>query len=160
LPMLAMMSTTCLVLCVGATFIFAQSPTYVGYERCKDCHPKQYQSWSRHAHSRAFAPLQVDHRRDGKCVVCHATGTERGQLLEHVQCEACHGPGSLYKGPTVMSKGLFNKDRERQRKVAAEAGLRPIDERTCLRCHGKERPGGHPPARPFEYAEALHEVRH
>ncbi|MGQ9654700.1 MAG: multiheme c-type cytochrome [Thermodesulfobacteriota bacterium] len=138
----------------------AGEPTYVGYERCKDCHPRQYETWKRHAHSRAFASLRAGRQKDAKCVVCHSTGTEKGQILEDVQCEACHGPGSLYKGPTIMSKGMFRKDREAQRRLAAQAGLTPIEEAICLRCHGKERPPGHPPARPFEYPRALETVRH
>ncbi len=138
----------------------AEGPTYVGYQRCKDCHPRQYETWKRHAHSRAFAPLQAGRQKDAKCVVCHCTGTEKGQILEDVQCEACHGPGSLYKGPTIMSKGMFRKDPEAQRRLAAEAGLTPIEEGICLRCHGKDRPPGHPPARPFEYPRALERVRH
>ncbi len=138
----------------------AGEPTYVGYERCKDCHPGQYETWRRHAHSRAFARLEPGRQKDAKCVVCHATGTEKGQILEGVQCEACHGPGSLYKGPTIMSKGRFKRDREAQRRLAVEAGLTPIDEGICSRCHGKERPTGHPPARPFQYPDALQRVRH
>ena len=93
-------------------------------------------------------------------MACHGTGAPKGVILENVQCEACHGPGSLYKGAHIMSKWKYKQDPETQRKLAVEAGMTPIDERVCLRCHGKERPGGHLPARAFVYSDALKKVNH
>jgi hypothetical protein len=77
-----------------------------------------------------------------------------------VQCEACHGPGSLYKSPKVMSKGRYRKDPMGQRKLAVEASLVLQDKGVCLGCHDAERPAGHSPARPFDFDDAYQRVKH
>jgi mono/diheme cytochrome c family protein len=80
--------------------------------------------------------------------------------MEGVQCEACHGPGSLYKSPKIMSRSKFKKDPQGQRKLAMEAGLVLGSEEVCLKCHGQKRPEGHPPAKPFNFQEAFKKIDH
>ena len=61
-------------------------------------------------------------------------------VFEGVQCEACHGPGSLYKSAKIMSKKKYKTDREAQHKLALEAGLIIPTEETCVGCHNKKSP--------------------
>lgn len=88
----------------------------------------------------------------GECLQCHVTGwgTPSGYQLEvdetdkkaviknnglkSVSCEACHGPGSLYKGKKVM-KAIHNGEQD-----AASLGLTYPDEKICLGCHNKKSP--------------------
>ncbi len=79
---------------------------YVGIAACRECHGDRYAHWKETRHAKAYKTL-VDRRRqfDGDCVPCHALAFEcEGELIDwtalksftNVQCEACHGPGSLH----------------------------------------------------------------
>ena len=89
---------------------------HVGADACRPCHQKEYDQWSRTPHAVAFAVLAKDGRSgDPECLRCHTTGFGllRGfgdamatAVLTGVQCETCHGPGSLHaKDP--QKKGLI-----------------------------------------------------
>jgi hypothetical protein len=78
--------------------------TRIGAEKCKVCHKVQFASWSESAHARRDPPLD---------------------------CEGCHGPGSEYKGMSVM------KDPAK----ATAAGLVRPDEAFCSTCHTGVIPG-------------------
>jgi hypothetical protein len=142
----------------------ADTALYVGYGKCRTCHLEQFNSWERSAHATAMESLPRDQRREGRCLVCHSTGfgeaAAQGRVFEQVQCEACHGPGSLYKSPTIMSKGEYRANPQRQEDLAREAGLSPMGEQTCRPCHGGTLPEGHPVPRPFDYRTALQKIRH
>ena len=96
---------------------------------------------------------EKDYTKDAKCLACHTTGygkpggypalvadkpwtdeeKERAAALEGVQCESCHGPGSLYapykdehedyKRPDIMKLGLIHPDAE-----------------SCKTCHNTDNP--------------------
>jgi hypothetical protein len=142
----------------------AESPHYLGVQACRECHIDPFRAWEKSGHARAMDRLPRDRKKDGRCLGCHATGygepASGGNVFENVQCEACHGPGSLYKSPRIMSKGKYRENLEAQRRLAQEAGLTPITEEVCLRCHGKERPEAHVSGKPFDYRDALTKVRH
>jgi|Deesub1362B_J571_1020462.scaffolds.fasta_scaffold03511_2 hypothetical protein len=147
------------VLVLGSSS-FAADANYVGYKKCKGCHSYQFKAWKAFKHAKASEVLKEDQRKDPACMKCHGTGAEQGAVLEGVQCEACHGPGSLYKSPKIMSKSKYKKDPEGQRAKAVQAGLVLQEEKVCLKCHGQDRPEGHPPAKPFNYKEAYPKVAH
>ncbi|MSR83915.1 MAG: hypothetical protein EXS58_13495 [Candidatus Latescibacteria bacterium] len=103
----------------------------------------------------------ADPQKDGKCLKCHLTaygvdaalivkGTtpeEKGFVAEEgVQCESCHGPGSLYKSRKTM------KDKT----AAVAAGLIIPDEKLCKTCHNPESPS----YKEFNYAEAKKKIEH
>lgn len=85
------------------------SNRYLGLGACESCHPDAFDVYiqTRHAHAYATLSEQFVHR-DTNCVGCHVTGWEdrggfsgvryRGSRVDliDVQCEACHGPGSLH----------------------------------------------------------------
>ena len=82
---------------------------YVGVAECLSCHPETETYWENDFHAHAWETL-VEQKKtfDAECVSCHVTGYGQagGSLLgqtkdrEDVQCEACHGPGSLHAEST------------------------------------------------------------
>ncbi|KYF82372.1 hypothetical protein BE17_47015 [Sorangium cellulosum] len=89
--------------------------SYIGIDACTNCHDEERKVFDGTAHARAYATLQQDFKEFNlDCVSCHVTGygkpggstvTHNASLL-NVQCEECHGPGSLHaKDPE--KKGLI-----------------------------------------------------
>jgi hypothetical protein len=114
--------------------------TYVGVAACFDCHEDTRPFWEKTAHGHAWATLEKQNKTfDVECVSCHltgygrATGSTLGQTAgrENVQCEACHGPGSLH----IAAEGDQVK----------RTILRKPSEAACAVCHNPH----HSPA--FEY---------
>jgi hypothetical protein len=109
---------------------------YVGAKGCQACHsnpPRDFfHDWLASRHARAFEALRGKEKTDPECLSCHATGNGKetapgvtAKDLLGVQCEACHGPGSLYRFQGVM------KDRQ----AALAGGMIIPTRKTCLRCH-------------------------
>ncbi len=88
-------------------------PSYVGTEACSDCHQDQVDFWKQTRHAGAWKTL-VDRGQqfDYDCIGCHVTGWQQpgGSNLAHndnlrdVQCETCHGPGSIHVAKGGMEK--------------------------------------------------------
>ncbi|MFO0755761.1 MAG: multiheme c-type cytochrome [Byssovorax sp.] len=86
---------------------------YIGVDACTDCHDDARKFWDKTAHAGAYATLQKDFKEFNlDCVNCHVTGYGRAggstvtfnEKLQNVQCEECHGPGSLHaKSPKDKS---------------------------------------------------------
>ncbi len=142
----------------------------------------QLGQWEKTSHSKAFAVLGeakakeiagklkiADAQKDGKCLTCHATAHgvpaekvvapkpgKKGFVVEDgVQCEECHGPGSLYKSSKVM------KDRD----ASIAAGMTVPDEKFCAKCHGSKDnaalvTAGHKPFDKFDFKEAWPKIEH
>jgi hypothetical protein len=82
---------------------------FVGVSTCEGCHQKQASFWRTTRHSNAYRTL-VDKERQFtlECVGCHVTGYEQPggsnvtdvAELKDVQCENCHGPGSIHSKTT------------------------------------------------------------
>lgn len=113
-------------------------PTYVGAKKCQVCHIETYNAWKTTKHARALEALGSEKANSPGCLRCHTTGFADGGYgteptvvdLAGVQCEACHGAGSLFSRSSVM----------RQPKLSRELGLMPVDSTTCIRCHNEESP--------------------
>ena len=94
-----------------------------------------------------------DYRKDAKCLPCHTTGyglpggypalvagkswneeeSKRAKKLGGVQCESCHGPGSL--------ANVFKKDNEEYKRAEVYAlGMHAPDKKACIGCHNGEGP--------------------
>jgi hypothetical protein len=137
----------------------AQDPAYEGGRSgCRRCHLKQYRSWERTPHAKAYETLPEESRGDANCVKCHTTGYGKSTgftsiadtpTLVGVGCEVCHGPGSLYKDKEVMES----------RDASVAAGLLIPDESTCTACHNSESPS-FPGSFNFEEmkAEGVHDI--
>lgn len=79
--------------------------SYVGGNQCEECHDDAYAFWKTTGHAGAYETLEVDFKEFNlDCVGCHVTGYEKPggstvtfvEGLKDVQCESCHGPGSLH----------------------------------------------------------------
>jgi len=106
---------------------------FVGDGACTSCHKNAMTFWKKTIHAQAWKTLvDVGKQADDKCVSCHVTGF--GQVggsslgftkhLENVQCETCHGPGSLHV------KGEGNE--------VPLAIRRDTPESTCTTCHTEQ----------------------
>ena len=123
--------------------------SYVGAEKCKMCHKAQFTAWEQTPHAKAWAALKPEEQTKAECTVCHMTGKlEDGTAITGIACEACHGPGSDYKSPKIMSKTKFAADKAAALKDAVAAGLVMPTAETCVRCHKEE---GNPNFKPFDF---------
>lgn len=102
---------------------------YVGQATCLECHSEAAAFAKTNAHGHAWQTLQAANKtRDLDCVPCHVTGfgqpggSTLGQLgnLTAVQCESCHGPGSLHAADPA---------------AGPKSHLRAVTEATCTACH-------------------------
>jgi len=89
--------------------------SYVGVEKCSECHPKPRKVWDATPHAHAYATLQKDFKEYNlECTSCHVTGYGKPggstvaytDKLQNVGCEECHGPGSLHSADE-KKKGLI-----------------------------------------------------
>jgi len=169
-------SLSVIVLLVLSMIAFAaDKPEYVGASKCKTCHKAekngaQYLKWESKKHSKAYESLKSDEAKkkaevmgvkdplkDEKCLSCHTTAygaknvAKSFKIEEGVSCEACHGPGSLYKKSSIM----------KDHKKSVEAGMvAKVDEKICAQCHKKDTPGHENKFTTFEkeFAKIAHPV--
>ncbi len=83
----------------------AGQASFVGVEICSTCHEEPKKVWDATGHAHAYATLEKQFKEANlDCVGCHVTGYDKpgGSTVTHVgdlkdvQCEVCHGPGSLH----------------------------------------------------------------
>lgn len=126
---------------------YTQEPKYVGNNKCKMCHSKQFKPWQESGHAKAFDKLDAQAKANPQCNSCHITGSTD---LQGVQCEACHGPGSEY------SKSLtIHKDKA---KAKAAGQIDKPGEESCKKCHNDKVPVQY--AKPFNFKERVARIAH
>jgi hypothetical protein len=102
-------------------------------ETCGDCHRHEanLEFWQKTGHAHAWKTLvDVNKQWSFDCIKCHVTGygEKGGSAMAHVegltdvQCEVCHGPGSLHAA------------KPKQVKIPTAAP----GEKLCLTCHTPE----------------------
>lgn len=139
-------------------------PAFVGVKICKMCHSTAakgeiYEKWVASSHSKAFANLPTESKKNAKCLACHVTGAgktggydaaaKNAADLEGVTCEACHGPASEYKA-------IHNKDKAK----ALTLGLVMPGEAFCKGCHAAAVPEGHKALPKFDFAASAKKIEH
>ena len=129
-----------------------KQPVYVGARVCAKCHEgkgmgHQYSKWLASKHAQAYGVLaQPESKKIAQlsgipqepqeaamCLGCHATGAHAEawekdptfSVLDGVQCEKCHGPGSEYVDVSLMT----NKE------AAIKSGLTIPTIQDCMNCH-------------------------
>ncbi len=167
-----------MVLALGMTCAGGEPP-YDGRRKCVSCHKSQAESWEQTAHARAMESLapgekaeakrqagldpDEDYTGDPDCVGCHTTGYGRDggyeiddpdEHLADVGCEACHGPGSVYRRLHRKHGDRFERHGETfPRAELVEAGQDFEFEERCNACHlnyaGSSWPGAREPYTPF-----------
>ncbi len=181
-------AATAVTILPGGTDEGTDEAKFVGNKKCKMCHKKEYESWLETKKAKTFDPLKPgqaseakqkhnldpakDYTKDEGCLACHATGygkpggyfnpdpndekaVKNAKKLEGVGCESCHGPGGEY---TKLHKEIKKSKRTYKDEEMYAAGLKKIEEATCVRCHNDKSPT----YQPFDYEkqkeEGLHEV--
>ena len=129
----------------------AKAAEYVGINKCKMCHLKQYKEWHETRHASALVNLQ---KADAKaaadmsaklkvelkgspaqtegCVGCHVTGfhlaggypaadSAKTAAVSNMTCEGCHGPGSLHAAAPVAMKKTLIN--------------KAVSANMCMQCH-------------------------
>ncbi|MBN2082804.1 hypothetical protein JW859_11455 [bacterium] len=118
-------------------------------KKCGMCHKDQAAAWQEWPMASSWDKLSAEEQQDENCIPCHVTGYgqpggwisfEETPQLTGIQCEACHGPGTLHMKVPI-------KDVE-----AKKASLAIPDEANCLQCHIEE---GNPNFKEFKYDEAV-----
>jgi hypothetical protein len=159
------------------SLVAADTPKYVGAKKCKMCHMSkkrgdQWGIWEDSKHSKAYETLANEHskkvakeegisgdpQKADQCLKCHVTAhgvaaskkESSFSMEEGVGCEACHGPGSEYKGMKVM------KDLAAGKVEPKTVGFIPGKKETCLGCHNEESPT----YKPFKYEEDYKKIAH
>lgn len=152
----------------------AEIPFYVGQAVCADCHdrhrdttpcwlddiPKHDRSYGalvkpKAEHIAMVSGIAGDPARSRICLGCHATGSDAGarwqtdsfNVADGVQCEACHGPGSLHverycedggsRGAAVNVGGTLSHalTGSRPRPVQDRTWIQRGDQTQCAACH-------------------------
>lgn len=142
------------LLTVGVGFLqkaAGEEPAYIGVAKCKLCHSKQHKVWSGSKHAKAFEDLKPAEQKNPKCLGCHVTGYRQTQQvtpeMAGIQCESCHGPGSLYI--KIHPRG----DKEGARKAGLIAHP---DTESCKTCHNPESPT----FEGFDYTKLWDQIKH
>ncbi|MDP2961994.1 MAG: cytochrome c family protein [Sulfurimicrobium sp.] len=106
---------------------------YVGNTKCRMCHREFFVGRKHDAHDFALKSItKLPSGNNPRCLICHSTGYgvpggfisfEKTPRLSDVQCEGCHGPGSVH---------VANRD-----KGGFLAGTDHLDRlrKMCLGCH-------------------------
>lgn len=80
-------------------------PGFVGVDACASCHIEAVNFWKTTKHYQAWETIEkVGKELNYECISCHVTGWDKpggsnlafNQHLRDVQCETCHGPGSIH----------------------------------------------------------------
>lgn len=127
----------------------ASEAKFVGVAACR-CHMKedlgnQYRSWIGSKHMRSYVMLAGPYGRTIMenmgvsgyaqeteiCFTCHAPRPDTScaeqtfRFEEGIQCETCHGPGSLHVAKMMTMGG----------EKPLESGFRKLSKDDCMRCH-------------------------
>lgn len=109
----------------------AGTATYIGVEECDTCHAKEVAFWKKTRHASAWHTLEESGKQlDYECTSCHVTGWDKPggatmaktEGMVDVQCETCHGPGSLH----AEAEG-----KEKPKSLV----LKPADDLCATQCH-------------------------
>lgn len=162
----------------------SEDPVFVGIDECKMCHLPHFDSWDKTKMSKAFELLKPGVRAKAKekvalnpdedftsnefCLKCHVTGYgepggfttfEETPEMANVQCEMCHGPGSIYAKMMLKKKGTYKReDYVRQGKLILPTAT---NNRCVDKCHREGSPFVNPDMKfDFENRKANGTHRH
>ncbi len=184
MKLIKIVSLIMLMVIVAANTLFAQKTAqYTGVAKCRACHMSaakgaQFKIWQEGPHARAFETLGTDAAKAaaskagiegnpqeaGECLVCHQTayGVSEDLLAKGyktatgVECESCHGPGSLYRVASVMNAKKYAADPEGMLAQWKELGLVIPTEENCVVCHNEKSPS----FKGFDFDESFAKIQH
>ncbi len=129
--------------------------TFVGSQKCGECHTTAHSIWTKTPHAHATQTLvqpieryNVPRHYDPECLSCHVTGwnaqgyfpyksgylaLEASRNLHGNGCENCHGPGSEH---VAAEEGNLDISDEERLQIHKQMRLRLQDANNlCLGCH-------------------------
>lgn len=137
--------------------------TFVGAEKCGECHTKAYGVWKTTRHAHAFESLKIGRKGqeenwisriyDPECLACHVTGWHSQDVLRYEsgyiseeetphllgqQCENCHGPGSRHvelEWQWRENRGQVDRERLLGERKAMHLTKEIAKKQVCYRCH-------------------------
>ncbi len=134
----------------------ASGHTFVGYEKCGECHTTAFEVFESTPHHHATESLvkppnsrgSIPRHFDPECLSCHVTGWNPQEyfpyqsgylsladtLLHANGCENCHGPGSQHVA--VESEEIEVSDAEREElRQQMRLTVEEARKNTCYTCH-------------------------
>jgi hypothetical protein len=132
--------------------------TFVGAEKCGECHTKAYEKWKSTPHANAYESIargrnEISRTHDPECLSCHVTGWnpqlvfryDSGFQFEELtngndglfalmkgnQCENCHRPGSRHVE-------LVEEDKIEEAREHVKVTLEFARKNLCYRCHDND----------------------
>ena len=129
--------------------------SYTGNAKCRLCHRDFFLGRKEDKHDHAYEKLvatQPEHAENPRCMTCHTTGhgvrsgfknMKRTARLANVQCEGCHGPGSVHiklqakNMPTGGTSQIEKNSREVLGGFLAGTDKPEILKKMCKSCHKK-----------------------
>lgn len=167
--------------------VIAQHPsghTFVGAEKCADCHSKAHHKWKETGHAAGFTTLKEGpwsekraHEREGwiprqfdpECLSCHVTGWHPQEMLRYgsgylsesksphllgQQCENCHGPASDH---VALEESGAPMDKLLEGRKGVRLTLEQARKSLCVECHD---PDNSPTFTPERFDSFWNEVKH
>lgn len=162
---------------------------YVGSDKCKKCHFKEYKSWKETKKYETFEVLMPgkaadvkakhgldaskDYTRDESCIKCHVTGygheggyamPPEGDEKAAKKAKKLAGVGcESCHGPGSayidLHEEILKSKREYTRDEMYAAGMWKIEATVCTSCHNEENPT-HDAANPFDFEKRKMEGGH
>jgi hypothetical protein len=109
--------------------------SYAGNTKCRLCHREFFIGRKQDAHDYAYKLLIKSGQKDNpRCLGCHTTGygleigfinLDKTPRLSNVQCEGCHGPGSVHIKRREKGGFLVGTDQPK------------LLRKMCLTCHNE-----------------------
>lgn len=158
--------------------------TYVGADKCGECHTKAFAQWKGTGHAVAFTTLKegpwheeraaervdwIKRQFDPECLSCHVTGWHPQEMLRYEsgyvdekksphllgqQCENCHGPGSTH---VAREEGQASLDELKEGRQFVRRTLADAKKTMCTECHD---PDNSPKFTPERFDEFWEQVKH
>ncbi len=118
---------------------------YIGSRKCRICHPNFFSERSEGAHSLSFDfCLEGKEKKNPRCLYCHTTGygdyrgfvsAEITPWLKGVQCEGCHGPGSMHKAAFHLTEEDLLECSDCHDPRTMHLDMPESREKECQECH-------------------------
>jgi hypothetical protein len=132
--------------------------SYVGSEKCGECHTQAFAIWEKTPHAHATESLvkppnergDIPRHYDPECLSCHVTGwepqkyfpfatgylsLEQTPLLKQNGCENCHGPGSAHVAAESGAEQLMEAEIQKRRDAMKLPLAGGVAEKKCMECH-------------------------
>ena len=147
----------------------AEGAEYIGSNKCKLCHKKNYDSWEKTPHAEALNILkpgqraedkvkynldpQKDYTADETCLTCHAVGfgkqggfevladeKKAGRIAKTRGHVGCENCHGAGEGYAKLHKAIKKEKRTYTWSEMEEAGMNKVTAETCTACHNDTGP--------------------